>query len=1612
MANLQQSLTQAVAEKLAEMEERMTDEQFREVLRRQFSIFLEKMRGDKSPVHTEALINALNEALDSPRFETRVAAAFYLYAFLCQIPDKGRKDHYSRFVGLLESEVASLLYDNFAAIQQDCVDANVLRDNLAKRGFKQNLPILALALIQQIMTRCASKFGGMWGSKERGFERFLKEMDVEAEISEDLQHYRNYNFDLFESNVDFFEREEQEDREEFRAQTRAMLQELRVTRTEMRDVLEGELDDDTARIFDDKTAEFKNRLGDLQNFVAAHTALLDEPLAAQLAKEENFARFILSELMNSYGDDNPNISIEDAVKIIARRYEQIFSDEVGDQTNVSHESIKVPEFRRGQTGNLSPPRADLESIVTTKQQSRNRESNPNNLTLGNSNSRQFPSQPVDSRGREELAIRNTNNDSWPPGEFQARMPSAQNMGGAKNFDSIFEQNRKASNTNIAANTHAYMEDSRNHQFEEPQSFNSAIKNQFENFESYQEPHGQTFRNAGYDTFKKPEEAKFQSDGNQPKNRFTDAFDQFENLPGSIAEQSPGKRRDINQLPTTFEDFGKAGIQFSEFSAESNRQEPSFKKNIGKANTFVASREVIASQGFERKRTSFSKKVTNFKEAFNNVEEYGNLRDSKNVSTSVQTTSLMGGNLRNSKQLMSLSGIEKRTSSAFLDRRSNTRFNFGTSRAGGQPSEQSHMSETREALSSAMNKVSTIMNHQRVGQNIIKPFQSAAKPQPNYFSLYSEQQASGAKQPSGFQYPTEGRDSPKFAAPLSFNGKQQAPFTPTYPPLPSDRTKSRSPDAKGQNVSSSPQNNSFHPPQALIDPQPMNPNLRVSAPMNSIETPFDRRRSKPMQLESIKPIVGDAEGVFELDDFNSVHSERIQTPPEASINNYSNMIPANLKMPAQNTPSHSNFSHNIGTFLPTDEISPSGKAGQNRGRTPYFASTRSPILPFSDIKDSPGGQDPNHFDLGVENSDQMTLQHPSGEKSARVLSLEGTARNEAKKLKSKKSGSVKNFGLLTSEIEAKEIDHPSRADISDNFSQFVIDEKIVQAKIELETNIESHKHELVQLNKAQGRRDRNTPTKRDDHADKQMDRYSALFEKMIGDYENLISNHKFETKELRHYIDDLSTQNEKYKYKTFNLENEIITLKENNTRMNVSLSTSKKKYESGLNKQKEQIKQASEAKTLAIERSYQEKIQTLKKTAEINNIKLNEEMNNYAIENNNLKIEIESLQTNSNSQYYTIKESLEMIRQNSTIIQSDLEAQVKNLREELLQLPKNKTPRPTEDLVKVRQELEKSMRNERNEKNKNEELTRQLLAVSNEVSVLRSNVTNSAQTYPVHVKNELVVLKTKIGQFKQGLKEADWVTTVAMSNLKHQLEMLGQKKRADFLKRASNFDFLSGSQIAELSKLNFTCQSLKEENMMLKEKNAQLLEQNTILKRQVLENGKRHTGSSAGISTDAEFVKKMRKLEYENRSLADINRGISAELIEAKEHVIFLDSESKNTEKLIATLKHMEKENEELMEINKELYVLVDTAPVEQRPENLREKMRVMRREIEQLKFMNTQLLERMPQSVNTHNIMILNNNTSNNSGGSTAAGNPVNMPNANHQSKRNAQHWSYRNRLY
>jgi hypothetical protein len=1562
MAKIDSTIQKKIIDKITEMENSSTSTEFKSSLKMFFDVFVEKMKDDKSPMHIETFVSGVLQCINSIRLETKLSACLFLYSYINYLPDKGRSG-YNKFADELEKEIAPKIYDMFLKLQSNYLNDKIFRESLTKKQLKHNILMVILLSILMILEICFNKFKVDKNNKTRRFEKFYNEIEVEEEIKEQLSNYSNLIFDTFENKVNFFEKVDNENPEEFKHKVKMILKTIAETREEMRFYLNVEIDNDSAKRFDEKTDDYKNQMYDLQEIIQNKRKLLDESLKNQISKEEQFSRFLLQDLTGLYAAED--LTINQAIKIISRKYEEIFSNDKEAEVDISHESIKLPEIQKQPYMRTDSELSDFISPNRFKFNPSNKTEEPNRAFFPSSQTDNFHDMPTQN------AFDHFDNMGSNPFEMkEIGISDFQNIQGSlmdksSKFGDAFGMNKQnIQNSNGLSRSLSLMDSEKNSNINRNIQRSETIKRQ---------PTGQN--NFEEDLPMSNEHSKDKIIEKDPFMAVTQNFNNFmkkennNNRPtfGSANKKSPFADFEVpapnpfmddnNPKPvvSNFEDFDNFNQSFKFKSEDAEQKHPQMLISESQ----FESNPIANFSKFEIAKTESVNKNLDFNSIFLETSALGNPKDLFGVR---QSNISIGNTMFKNSKLFNVSGIDKKNMSSFMDKKQNTKFQFGANKFSTNiKHETTHMSDNRAVISEALHKISTTINSKKISQVTIKS-SNLNNSQQTTMTLINDR-ANNQSKPFGEALPLS----------IANDRKPGTPFMPAYGSSAKPVVVSVN---KGMNSSNERKLSSVQ----INFPEPSNTsnsNLKVNQEIS--QDGKSKINTEIPNFTSVKvQDVVENNFIFEMDDFNSVHSDRNLTPPEQSIHNYSNMIPANLKLPLVKTPSNYNYSQNLGNVLPIDETNERKQRENNDRRFENVRPISSDLQIINDsrnINNTLQVNQNNYYDgpEEIEIVNGKPFENISTIRNTRIQSLEGTTKN-APMSATKYSRPYPTS--IVSGLESKNEPSPnpanlSRTDMSDNVSQFVLDDKIVQAKFNLEKDIEGHKQHIKSLGNRLNS-NQQTSQRQDEFADQIVQQYNTLFQKMIGDYEALIENNKYEMKEQKNYIDELLNQNEKYKYKTFNLENEIIGLKENNMRLNVSLNSLKKKYETGLSKQKEQIKQSSEAKLMAIERSYQEKIQTIKNDADINLIKLTEDVNNYIIENNNLKLDLEFSQGDKHSDVLNLKERIDGLRRGSGDIQRDMENGLKILRDYVKGDMTANDLKRVNTLKKARDELLDTLRSEQK---KNEELSKQVITLSNECSVLKSNITFNPHILKASgERQDIVNVKVKTIKLKQMIKEASWIIHCMLNNMKHHLGNIKQLKMQELTKKMNNYENVTNSQLNELTKLNFQNQNLREELSHLKEKYENSLEQNKLMQKQILETRVQPVLNTGAISSDPEFIKKYRQLEYENKSLSDINREISSELIQCKERIIILQTENGNTEKLYVTLKNLEIENEELMEKNKCLFnELYETKLNLKNPSHSTYKSKGSMKDQNNSKYLNQQLMVRNQIPINANSITIVNN---------------------------------------
>lgn len=1549
-----------IIEKIGEMESNLTSPDFKSSLKMLFELFIEKIKDDKSPAHIETLVKGVVQCATTIKMEIKLCACMFFYTFLVFLieRDKDKFRNYNRFLDEVEKEIAPKLYNLFDSLQKEYLTNKLYRDNIDKKQLKHNIFFLVLLAILNVLELCMMRFRTDRNGRTRLFEKFYNELAIDGVIKEMLNGYSNVTFDIFENRLNYFEKIDNENPEEFRQKVKMMLKAIAETREQMKFYLNAEIDSESAKRFDEKMDDYKNEMYDLQEFINPKRRLLDENLKGMVQKEEQFSKFLLQDLANLYMAED--LTINQATQIISDKYEEIFYNEKDGKANVSHESIKLPEIQKQPFMRTDSELSDFISPNRFKP-------NPNSKV----------EQPKAFFGKSEIEPFQTDNKfgfgSFEPNKsnpFEVKelgfddfsnVPSSYKDKADKIAD-IFSNANKGpiQNTNSLSRSMTQMDSDNKKSPKKPLQraetmFQSdKVKINFEDdLPMSQEPSKDQFDEK--DPFmavtrnltqfsKAASDKKTGTFGIQSKNSPFAVFEFGDQNANAFAAPPTVQKPSI----TNFEDFDNFN-QSSKFKSE-EPEAPRQPNIITSESQFDSQHQLGFTPRVDFGQPKQANKIMDFNSVFLDSSHITmNPRENFGIR---QSTVSIGNNMFKNSKLMNISAIEKHSTSSFFDKKPNTRFQFGASRFGPNKNETMAMPDNRALITDAINKISTTINSKKISQATIKasninnnaPIVTNDRPTDQTKGFMNVIPLASERKPTTPFMPAYGSSIPKINHPPQFQSASRYPDNHTSVQI-------NFPEAP--NLSSS-----------QIKSQLVTANELQPKPQNGVQVMSGAKNGE----------IAENNFVFEMDDFNSVHSDKLQTPPEQSIHNYSNMIPANLKMPVR-TPSHHNFSQNFGNVVPNEDPS--------RRRVEFNDSKIGSRPKSSDLRKSQdinlrvvreANAQQNIYFEGREEQEKFNgnpFDAISNIRNTRLQSVEaGSITHISTNKREPRPFTASSVGQLETRNEAMNNINNSRTDFSDNFSQFAVDEKIVQKKNNLEKNIEAHKRHFQDLGAINVKQ--STTSRREDLADQMAQQYNGLFQKMIVDYESLLDNYKSEMKDQKTYIEGLVAQNEKYKYKSFNLENELIGLKEHNVRLNTTLNSLKKKYENGLAKQKEQIKQSSEAKVMALERSYQEKIQTIKSEADKEIVRLKEELNDCGIEMSNLRVELDLAKGDKMSDANDLRKRIGDLKDNCQWIQRDFETQLKALKEYIRTDLTSTDMKKVATLKRARDELLDTLKSEQK---KNEELSKQVITLSNECSVLRSNITFNQHGIKTPTdKQDIISVKVKTAKLKQMVKEASWIIHVMLNNMRHNLGNIKQLKMQEMTKKMSNFETVTNSQHNELTKLNFQCQNLREELSNLKEKYENAVEQNKVLQKQILETRVQPPQNVGVISSDPEFIKKFKQLEYENKSLNDINKQISTELIQCKERIIILQTENSNTEKLYATLKNLELENEELMETNKCLFNELYEAKINTKSSRgPSQRTKGSFKESEQMKYVNHQMLMRAPIPINANSVTIVNN---------------------------------------
>lgn len=865
------------------------------------------------------------------------------------------------------------------------------------------------------------------------------------------------------------------------------------------------------------------------------------------------------------------------------------------------------------------------------------------------------------------------------------------------------------------------------------------------------------------------------------------------------------------------------------------------------------------------------KIKKFEDVFNETHDMDLMKDST-VNRASYHSGFNTLPMKNSK-LLNISGIDKKSSSSFMEGRSIVKMTFGASKFGAK-ADPNNSGDRKNIIGDAFSRVSTLMNPKRLSQGAIKPFgqNEMVKNQP---------------QDNENRNILTSSISPVQPASIKTKDEQLLPFSPVY------------------------------------------------------ENKNEQTNKKPSLTEFVikTPTLGLVEGhmddnkVFDFNDFNSANSDKLETPPEQSLRDHSNILPPSLK----------------------------GLGGIKINSINAFGNQMNET-------NQEGNQGfENQFTTALNKNSK---EHIIGKVDQANKNFEGfLPKRNTRDRETMRNFDDPNYSAIGPDMNGSR--NSFKNDISDNYSQFVIDENIINDKIELERNINMQKQQFQTLLDKM-KTSESGKSKADNDHQREMELYKQFIQKITADYENLLANNKQETKELRIIIEEITSQNEKYKHKTFNAENEIIGYKEENERLKKYFASQKLKYEQNIAKQKEQILKTMESKIAAIERSSAEKVRSLTENNTSEIYKLKTVNHDLEIEVNNLRLEIESIKNEKLNDVYSLKEKIQQLRQLSIQLKSDYDLASYKVNSILESKKLKHSGLLSQAHFLAQNELLEKLKNEQK---KNDELRKQMLIGGNESNVMRSNLTFTNRLNSlVEQHTEKNGIHTNLNNLRESVQKFEMWITRSIRCLVSDISAFSKQSKTKVSKQVEKIKNLNQIQMKELSKLKFQNELLAQDYAHLKEKNKQLLEETQILKKELNE-AKKELVVPKRTGFDTEMMKKYRQLQLENVSLNDLNKRNMDEILQLTEKIILAETENSCSEKFMTALKKLEAENEELMEVNKALYNEIYLSKSQHvQNDSTRSQYQAMRKEIDQLKYLNNQLMSRVPNNVHNQNIMVLNAN--------------------------------------
>lgn len=815
------------------------------------------------------------------------------------------------------------------------------------------------------------------------------------------------------------------------------------------------------------------------------------------------------------------------------------------------------------------------------------------------------------------------------------------------------------------------------------------------------------------------------------------------------------------------------------------------------------------------------KSRRFEDAFAD-EVDADIKESRFGRSSVNSA-LRNKTVKDSK-IMNMSAIERKSLSSFIDGRSMVKLNFGASKVSGRL-DPSSSEDRKHIVGEALSKVSTLVNQKKAAVSTIRPSFSQQGPQTQQSQLptVSSPGPQMTIVASPKQLPT---DIPKTSFAIS-----------TFVPVNSTIMKPQQEQAK---------------PYAPVYEE------RVATGQQELPVPT----TKNIEVE-------DKEQGFDIDDFPSADSRKLETPPEKSINDRSNILPASLKG------SLALRSSSINQKLGNDfmiELTPETE-------NPLKTAINRRAIEHKIVKTEPRSA----------SKDPLTLQASGVTNDQNMISL--------------------NRDLANSRENSKN-------DISDNYSQHAIDENLLNDKKALEAHIAQQKAEFQSIMlRSQKNNSQNFGTSNND-LEKDLEAYKAFVKTITADYDRLLANNKMEIKEYQQNIEAMVAQNEKYKHRIFKIENEIIALSEEKTRLKNHFSSQKTKYEENIAKQRDNIIKTMETKIKMLEKVNAEKLKTasLGSFGELNALKAKNQDLDLLVKS--LRLETETVKNQRLNDMLALKEKTQSLRNLANGIRADFNSMAVKVNAILDSRKMKESGVGSAALIAVQSELMDKLKAEQK---RNDELKKQITQGTNESNFIRSDLTFTNK--PQVVRSSSLRNTPAHAQF-QALKDSMlklelWVG-VALQGLSSQVVSLTRQNRNRLSKRLSLLDTQNSSQLKELSKLKFQNDLSAQDYMHLKDKNYQLSDEIQALKKELVEAKKSQVGPKPG-QFDTEMMKNYRQLQHQKDSLHEMNKRILEEKAQLIEKLALCETETNCSEKVMEILKKLESENEQLMQVNRALY---------------------------------------------------------------------------------------------